>query len=139
LRLVLDSNEYIFAFGSAQKPVCALLINTILSVHPEHSLRIPRLITEEVSRHLTLKACKEFMGFINNLTAIDEDFVVPFELGAQYEARGLKPADAFIAAYVEWTGAEVFVSENRHFLRRTSSLPFHILNADNCIKLLKGK
>ena len=139
MRLVLDSNEYIFAFGSTQKSVCAVLISTILSAHPEHSLRIPRLITEEVGHHLTPEAFKEFIGFINSLTAIDEDFVVPFELGARYEARGLKPADAFIAAYVEWTGAEMLVTENRHFLRRTASLPFQILNADYCIKLLKAK
>lgn len=139
MRLVLDSNEYIFAFGSAQKSVCAVLIDTILSAYPDCSLRIPRLIVEEVSRHLAPEAFKEFIGLINSLTAIDEDFVVPFELGARYEARGLKPADAFIAAYVEWTGSEVLVSENRHFLRRTFSLPFQILNADHCITLLKAK
>ena len=139
MRLVLDSNEYIFAFGSTQRPACSVLIDTILSTHPNYSLRIPRLIVEEVGRHLTPEAFKEFMGLINSLTAIDENFVVPFELGARYEARGLKPADAFIAAYVEWTGAEVLVSENRHFLRHTSSLSFQILNADNCIKLLKAK
>ena len=139
MQLVLDSNEYIFAFGNPQKSVCAVLIDTILSAYPDYSLRIPRLIVEEVSRHLTPEVFKEFMGLINNLTVIDEDFVVPFELGARYEARGLKPADAFIAAYVEWTGAEVLVTENRHFLRRTSSLPFQILTAENCIKFLKAK
>ena len=97
------------------------------------------MIAEEVGRHLTLEEFREFIELVNTLTVIDEDFMVPFELGARYEARGLKPADAFIAAYVEWTGADVLVTENRHFLRRTSSLPFQILNADSCLKHLKGK
>src|SRR3990172_10359465 len=41
------------------------------------------------------------------------------------------------AAYLEWTGADILVTENRHFLRNFSSLPFKILNAAGCIKLIK--
>lgn len=66
-----------------------------------------------------------------SLTFIDEDAFVPFELGAKYEWKGLKPADAFIAAYVEWVGAEVLISENRHFLHRHADLPFRVMSADN--------
>jgi len=73
-----------------------------------------------------------------SLTVIDEDFVVPFELGAKYEAEGLKSADAFIAAYVEWTGADALVTENRHFLSQRNNLPFKVLNAADCIKLMKA-
>jgi predicted nucleic acid-binding protein len=100
-------------------------------------LRIPRLIIEEVHNNLTPEAFKEFILFINTLTKIDEDINVPFELGAKYEAKGLKPADAFIAAYAEWTGADVLVTENRHFLSRQSNLPFKVINAENCLKLIK--
>ncbi len=69
---------------------------------------------------------------------IDEDFFVPFELGVRYELEGLKPADAFIAAYVEWTGADALVTENRHFLKRHSNFPFKVLNAESCLKLIKS-
>ena len=31
--------------------------------------------------------------------------MVPFEIAVKYEAKGFKPADAFIAAYTEWVGA----------------------------------
>ncbi|MBI5747225.1 MAG: hypothetical protein HZA13_09510 [Nitrospirae bacterium] len=96
--LVLDSNEYIFAFGLFKKPACEVLLDSILETSPMHSIRIPRLIIEEVGHHLTPEEFKEFIEFITGLTAIDEDFVVPFELGARYERIGLKPADAFIAA-----------------------------------------
>jgi hypothetical protein len=49
--------------------------------------------------------------FINELTTIDEDIVVPFEIAFKYEAKGLKPADALIAAYTEWVGADALVTE----------------------------
>lgn len=40
----------------------------------------------------------------------DEDFLVPFELGAKYESKGLKPADAFIAAYAGCVGADILAT-----------------------------
>jgi predicted nucleic acid-binding protein len=138
LLLVLDSNEYIFAFGIFKKPTCEILLDTILDTFPAHSIRIPRLIIEEVSRHLTPEEIKEFIEFVINLTTIDEDFVVPFELGVRYELKGLKPSDALIAAYVEWTGAEVLVTENRHFLGLHSNLPFKVLNAEDWLNLIKS-
>jgi hypothetical protein len=57
-------------------------------------------------------------------------------LGVKYEIKGLKPADAFIAAYTEWVGAEVLVTENRHFLNRHTDLPFKVLTAEECLKLI---
>ena len=136
--LVLDSNEYIFALGISKKPACATLLDTLLDAYPTHNIRIPRLIVEEVGRHLTPEEFKEFIELVSSLATIDEDFVVPFELGARYESEGLKPADAFIAAYVEWTGADALVTENRHFLSRHSSLSFRVLNSADCLKLLKA-
>ena len=136
--LVLDSNEYIFALGILKKPASKMLVDAILDASSIHSIRIPRLITEEVGRHLTPEEFREFIEFITNLTTIDEDFVVPFELGAKYELEGLKSADAFIAAYTEWTGADVLVTENRHFLRHHSNLPFKILNAEECLRFIQS-
>lgn len=135
--VVLDSNEYIFAFGISKKPTSEKLLDIIIDSFPKHSIRIPRMIVDEVSRHLTPEEFKEFIEFIVNLTVIDEDFFVPFELGARYELKGLKPADACIAAYVEWTGAEALVTENRHFLKRSLNFPFKILTAEDCLKIIK--
>lgn len=134
---VLDSNEYIFAFGVYKKASCEILLDAILDAYPEYSIRIPRMIVEEVGRHLTSEEYREFIEFITSLTNIDEDIFVPFELGAKYEAIGLKTADAFIAAYVEWTGADALVTENRHFLRYRSDLPFKVLTAENCLKIVR--
>lgn len=134
--IILDSNEYIFSLGPFRKKSCEALLDNIVSLFPKHTLRLPRMITEEVKRNLSPAAFKEFMSLVNLVADIDEDFLIPFELGAKYESRGLKPADAFIAAYVEWTGAEILVSENRHFLSRHKDLPFKILNAESCLKFL---
>lgn len=137
LDFVLDSNVFIFAFDRPPKAGCVSLL-TFLSEHrTSHAVHIPRLILKEIRRNLALPALQQAMKSIHQLAIPDENFVVPFKLGARYEARGLKPADAFIAAYAEWAGTDCLVSENRHFLSRQQSLPFRVLTAEQCLKLLK--
>jgi predicted nucleic acid-binding protein len=136
LLLVLDSNEYIFSFGFIKKPQSRKLLDIIVDSLPAHTLRIPRLVLDEVRRHLTSEEYKDFLSFVINITAIDENFVVPFELGFRYETLGLKPADSFIAAYADWVGADALVSENRHFLRQTDNLPFAVVTAEECLGLM---
>lgn len=135
--VILDSNEYLFALGAVRKPSCERLIEEISQHSQNINLRITRLIVDEVRSNLTPEAFKEFIILINELTKIDEEFVVPFELGAKYEAKGFKPADAFIAAYAEWVGADILASENRHFLSCHSNLPFKVLTAEKCLHLIK--
>jgi hypothetical protein len=136
LEFILDANIYIFAFGVAKQENCIILLNTILGNTSKYKIRICRTTIEEVRGHLTPQEFREFIGFINNLTIIDEDIFVPFELGSKYEWKGLKPADAFIAAYTEWTGANILVTENRHFLSRQTDLPFKVLTTEKCLKLI---
>jgi predicted nucleic acid-binding protein len=136
LLLILDSNEYIFALSTVRERASEKLLEKILTHPKDISLRIPRLIVEEVRNNLTPEAFKEFILLLNKYTKIDEDSEVPFELGAKYEAKGLKAADAFIAAYTEWTGAEALVTENRHFLSRHADLPFKVLTAEACLRFI---
>ncbi len=136
MRLVVDSNEYIFAFGPANAPASLKLLEVLIDEREAHTLRIPRTIVEEVKRNLSSDAFREFISFINELTTIDEDFLVPFEIAFKYERKGFKTADAFIAAYAEWVGADALVTENRHFLTHNPDLPFKILTADKCLKLI---
>ena len=136
MRIVIDSNEYIFAFGPFRNPAAKAVLDCLLDKPNIHTVRIPRTIFEEVKRNLSLEVFQEFNIFINKLTAVDEDIVVPFEVGFRYESMGLKPADAFIASYAEWVGADALVTENRHFLTRHSRLPFKIINAESCLKIM---
>lgn len=133
---VIDSNEYIFAFGPEQNTTALKLLDRILDRAHLYSIRIPRTVFEEVKRNLSAEAFQEFNNFINAVTKVDEDIVVPFEVVFKYESTGFKPADAFIAAYSEWVGAEALVSENRHFLTHHSPLPFKILTAEKCLRLI---
>lgn len=134
--LVLDSNEYLFGLGLIRKPESEKLLDLLIEKYPLHQIRVVRLISEEVRRNLVPQTFVRFLQIIQTFTVIDEDSVVSFELGAKYEALGLKPADAFIAAYTEWTGAEALVTENRHFLTRRTDLSFRVLRAEQCFKLL---
>lgn len=136
--LILDSNEYIFALGSIRDPLCEELLDTITEYPENIFIRINWLIVSEVRNNLTPEAFKEFMLFLHKRTKIDNHSDIPFEMGSKYESLGLKPADALIAAYAEYVGAEILVSENRHFLARHSNLPFKICNAATCLKLIKA-
>jgi predicted nucleic acid-binding protein len=138
LRIVLDSNIFLFAFGFNKQPACVALVDLLSRHKADHKLRIPRLVLREIRRNLTPSLLQDAMKYAHRLAIPDEDFVVPFELGTQYERRGLKPADAFIAAYTEWVGADCLVSENRHFLGRQKNLPFRVVNAEQCLKWIKS-
>jgi predicted nucleic acid-binding protein len=128
---------YIFGFGLVKVPTCEEFILAVIEKQSLHILRIPRTIVEEVRRHLCPEDFLKFIRVINTLAKIDEDFVIPFEIVFKYESAGFKPADAFIAAYAEYVGADVLVSENRHFLVHHSALPFKVLTAEKCLHLIE--
>ena len=136
MRLILDANEYIFALGLFKKESCETLLKTIINTFPTHTFCTCRTIVEEVRANLTPQEFQDFIKLINIFSTVDEDILIPFQIGAKYESMGLKPADAFIAAYTEWSGADALVTENRHFLSR-HDLPFKVLNAEICLKILK--
>jgi predicted nucleic acid-binding protein len=133
---VLDSNEYLFAFGLAKQPPSVTLLDLLVSNPASYAIRIPRMIIEEIRRNLPGDIFREVLALVQGLTHVDEDTMVPFELGDKYELAGLKPADALIVAYTEWIGAEALVTENRHFLSRRSDLPFRVLTAQQALKTL---
>ena len=136
MQLVLDANEYIFSLGLFKKESCESLLKRLIEISSSHSISLCRTIAEEVRANLTFQDFQNFAKAIGSLITIDEDFIVPFELGAKYESKGLKPADALIAAYTEWVGADALVTENRHFLSRQKDLPFKVLTAEKCLKLI---
>lgn len=136
MRFVLDTNEFVAALGVVKNPASEILFNTLVESFPKHSLHIPRTIINEVKRNVHPRIFVEFITIVQPIASIDEDILVPFELGAKYESMGLKSADAFIAAYTEWTSADALVTENRHFLSRRADLSFKVLTAGNCLKIL---
>ena len=134
MQLVLDSNEYLFAFGVERKPSCEALFRTLLEAPAKYRIRVSRTILDEVRRNTAPQRFRDFWLFLQALgVSVDEDWEVSFELGVKYESLGLKPGDAFIAAYTEWTGAAYLITENRDFLALTA-LPFKIVRAEAFLK-----
>ena len=138
MRLIVDSNDYIFAFGASKEFFSLALFEHIKNYPTLYSIHICRSIVNEIKRNLPDSNFQDFYNFISLVTSIDEDYIVPFELGVKYESYGLKPGDAFIAAYAEYVQADLLVSENRHFLSRRPDLPFQVLNAQECLKKLRA-
>lgn len=134
---MLDANEYIFAFGPERQSAPVALLRH-LSEQGGADVCICRTIVQEVVPNLGDHLAKAFFGWMGAMTGVDEDEVVPFMPWHRYEAQGFKPADAFIAAYAEYMGAEVVVSENRHFLRTRTDLPFRVLDAAAALKVLRA-
>ena len=134
MRLVLDSNEYVFGFGSERKGSSERLLASLATTPARHEIRLPRTILEEVRRNLPGRAFERVWTYLNALGIVpDEDWVVPFETGWRYETAGLKPGDAFIAAYAEWARVDCLVTENRDFLQ-SKELPFIVLKAEEFLK-----
>jgi len=134
LQVVLDSNEYLFAFGGERKDACRTLLRKIAIGSLAVEVRISRTILREVERNASAEAFKDLWIVLEELGVVpDEDWQVPFELGLKYERMGLKDGDAFIAAYTEWTGAHYLISENRDFLT-LKPIPFEVLKAEKFLK-----
>ena len=138
MRLVLDANEYIFGLGFIRKESCESILEFLTDNFSSNSISVCRTIVEEVRSNLLPKEFHTFIRLINLFTTIDEDFLIPFELGFKYEAMGIKEADALIAAYTDWVGADALVTENRHFLSRNPKLPFKVINAENFLKFMRA-
>ena len=137
LHLVLDTNKFIFGITGLPNHPSAVLLDTIVERASQINIHIPRTIFNEVRKNLRPSFFNEFITFINTLSInVDEDFIVPFEISVKYEMMGLKPANTLIASYTELMDAAALISENRHFLSRQPNLPFKVMSASQCLKML---
>ena len=136
--LVLDTNEFIFTFGREKYIPAVELLTLLENTARNHQIRVCQTIVEEVRRNVPAELMRPFLVYTQSLTTIDDDYLVPASLFAKYESLGLKPGDAFIAAYTEFVGAHAIVSENRrHFHKYRDQFPFAVWDAAACLKELK--
>lgn len=111
LRLVIDANEYIFAFGISEESPYRTFLDYLLTHSSQNSLFICRSIVSEVQRNLIALYLKQFCEFVDPMVSVDAEHVK----------------------------ANFLVSENRHFLSRRHDLPFRIVTASDFLKLLSSK
>jgi len=123
--ICIDSNQFIFGLTGTDRDSTRLL-----DLLAGFRVAVPRIIVQEVTRNLdTAAQVRKFYQLLygaSNVVVVDEP--VPRELVTQYEQLGLPDkADAVIGAFVEWVGASVLVSENRHFLQKLTGATFEVL------------
>ena len=68
--LILDSNEYIFALGTIRDPSCGKLFDELSNRSEDITVRLTRLIIEEVRNNLISEAFREFIILINKMFKI---------------------------------------------------------------------
>lgn len=74
MQLVLDSNEYLFAFGSERKPSAVALLNLLVDHPAKYQLRVSRTILDEVRRNTAPQRFRDFWLFLQALgVAMDEE------------------------------------------------------------------
>ena len=110
----LDTNVWIFGiFGS--DPYCEKILLNLF----QFNIVVPNQIRLELEHNLSDKNLKKFYYFADlfevslNYERVPESFITRFE------SQGLKKGDAItiIGGFSHWQKIDVFVSDNRDFLR----------------------
>jgi len=129
MQVVLDSNEFLFAF-LAKKKECILVLRACRSMDAV----IPSIVLEEVSENIKIEAGKDQSGKVRKFISksgwfkVIDDNQIPNMLLEKYVTKGLKKEDAMIGAFTEWVGAKYLISENRHFMKLNVK-DFEVLSA----------
>lgn len=140
MKVVLDTNEFIFALRD--KEYFALNVLKLAGIN--YTCIIPEMILEEVFQKFKFLKGKNFASkiryFITNMDiTILPDEIVNQYLIEKYRRKGAKGADAFIAAFAEFIGADYIVSENRDFLKEIKFEKIKVCKAEEFLKILRGK
>jgi predicted nucleic acid-binding protein len=144
MRIILDSNEYILGLDTTAGPSPSSrlldLVRILIDESEEFRLLIPEIIVREVQRNLPAGLEKDFFRLIRSSQKIEHRNLldVPKSTFQKYRRhKGLKQADALIAAFAEHMGVDYIVSENRHIYRDLKSTSFISLTAQDFLDLLQ--
>src|SRR4051812_35157560 len=126
--IALDTNEFIFALRrEARHPDCETLLFDQL---PDLKIFMPLQVLLELERNLKPEEMHGVLLALGRAATISWDYTrAPMELIQGWERRGAKKGDAIIAAQIEVSGVQFFISENRHFLSEIADLPFKVLSS----------
>ena len=117
MRIVLDTNEYIFgldtASGEAGPGKVLDAIRILIEEAEDFRLLLPDIIRKEVQRNIPQDLEGDFYRFIYSSEKIEHYSMldVPIELFMKYgDEKGLEQEDALIAALAEFGNADYLVS-----------------------------
>lgn len=136
MRIVLDSNEFIFAFME-KKTVCMKILENI----DLFEVFMPSLILDEIVERLRILVNKNFASKIRHTVLSSSIHILdistlPKNLIEKYERKGLRTSDAAIAAFTEHVKADYLLSENRHFLKNLKTTKFRVKNAEQFLEMV---
>jgi len=136
MRIVLDSNEFIFAFME-KKTVCMKILENI----DLFEVFMPLLILDEIVERLRILVNKNFASKIRHTVLSSSIHILdistlPKNLIEKYERKGLRTSDAAIAAFTEYIQADYLLSENRHFLKNLKTTKFRAKNAEQFLEMV---
>ena len=133
LKLVLDSNEYVFYFDNKSSDMLKLLDSQ------EIKFFLTDLIIQEVLRNIRKESIKDFFNILKNprFEVVTEG--IPNDLIDKYKKFGLKKGDIVIAAFCETINTDYLVTENRHFLKSKKFDNFEVLSLKEFLKKLSYK
>lgn len=111
LRLVLDSNEYIFHLDNRSVNFQKLLMLDNVEIF------LNDLIFKEVIRNLRKDLIISFINLLKSSKFNMSWEKMPQEIIEKYKRLGLKKGDVIIASFCDFVNANYLISENRHFLK----------------------
>ena len=131
LKLVLDSNEYIFYFGNKSNEILKLLDFQELKIF------LNDLIIQEVIRNINKENAAKFFNILKNprFNVIMEQMTQNFI--EKYRKMSLRKGDVLIAALCETIGADYLISENRHFLKKKIFDEFEVLSLKEFLRKIE--
>jgi len=115
MQISLDTNIWIFAIV-AKEPVCTKILSNLGGF----DVVLPDQIRVELERNFSDNDMKLFYRLLLRYNIKIDFEPVPRYLVIEFEGKGLKKGDAEIGAFCEWRQIDLFVSDNRDFLRGLS-------------------
>lgn len=146
MRIILDTNEYIFGLDSEagkEDPAKVLdVIRIFIEESEDFRLLLPEIIRKEVQRNIPEEFEKDFYRLIYSSKKIEHYSMldIPRELFLKYKVeKGLKDGDALIAAFAESAKADYLISENRHIYRTLDSRAFSTITASQFLEIIESE
>lgn len=144
MRIILDTNEYIFGLDSEAGEVAPGrvldAIRILIEEYEDFRLLLPEIIRKEVQRNIPADLEGDFYRLIYSSEKIEHYSMldVPVELFEKYRnEKGLKEGDALIAAFAEFVKTDYLISENRHIYRDLDIREFATVNAKEFLEILE--
>jgi hypothetical protein len=144
MKIILDTNEYIFGLDSEAEEVAPGrvldAIRILIEEYEDFRLLLPEIIRKEVQRNIPADLEGDFYRLIYSSEKIEHYSMldVPVELFEKYRnEKGLKEGDALIAAFAEFVKTDYLISENRHIYRDLDIREFATVNAKEFLEILE--